>query len=423
MDTVRLVTGLGLVIAILTGATVLAREAPQEPRVDLIAYVTPEGAVEVIAPDGTGPSRISPDVEGFFTWPTWSPDARRIVFSGLTRQADGQRRTTLLAYSPADDGTREIYVDESPTAGLVAEDTLHYAYWSPNGERLAFIAITPLGLSLFVDDLSDDPGAEHVMDNGPLWICWSPDSSRLVVHRRNDHFIVEDGDPRAINVGAGNYRVPSWEPHTEAITVAIAVAGTRHSISTLDPAGTRPISTLTETSPAPAFLWSPGGRRLAVADSGRPVLINGSAFLVYTEVRVLGRDGTGPLNEVKGAIVAHFWSPNGAKLAYVTLAEHQGMLRWNVLDVESGERWPLTEFTPSTEQMVVFQFFDQYAHSHTPWSPNSDALVFAGNLDSGPVAASHTSGRHRPNIIVAGVDEGSPTLVVAEGRLASWSPR
>ena len=71
------------------------------------------------------------------------------------------------------------------------------------------------------------------------------------------------------------------------------------------------------------------------------------------------------------------------------------------------------------------QFFDQYAYSHSLWSPDSKALVFSGVLDTGTVTASYSGlpGHIEPHIIVVGVDPNPSARFIADGILAFWSPR
>ena len=96
-----------------------------------------------------------------------------------------------------------------------------------------------------------------------------------------------------------------------------------------------------------------------------------------------------------------------------------------VLDPSDGSTWPLVEFIPSLDQLVVFQFFDQYAYSHSPWSPDSRSLVFAGRIADLAVPASFGFGQQseEPGIIVIDSEPVPYTQVIAEGILAFWSPR
>ena len=72
-----------------------------------------------------------------------------------------------------------------------------------------------------------------------------------------------------------------------------------------------------------------------------------------------------PIYVVREPTLAHFWSPDGKKIAYAGLAETPGVLRWSVLDVESGVQSALVDLVPSVGQLTMFQFFDQYAYSHS----------------------------------------------------------
>ena len=98
------------------------------------------------------------------------------------------------------------------------------------------------------------------------------------------------------------------------------------------------------------------------------------------------------------------------------------MLRWNILNVADGSRWPLADFLPSADQLVMLQFFDQYAHSHSVWSPASRSLVMAGRIAGGAVSAAL---RRQPadQIIVMGTDPDPSLHVISNGHLGFWSPR
>ena len=161
---------------------------PPVAKVDRIAYVGLDARVRSVNPDGSDSMRISRG-EGFFTWPTWSPDARSLVFSSVVTQVDGSTRVTLFAADAISGELDELYVSEPGASGLLAQGVVHYPLWAPDSSRVAFIAVTSRGLTLFVDDLEDEDGADLILDQGPLWISWSPDSRYLLAHRGNDHYL------------------------------------------------------------------------------------------------------------------------------------------------------------------------------------------------------------------------------------------
>ena len=86
-------------------------------------------------------------------------------------------------------------------------------------------------------------------------------------------------------------------------------------------------------------------------------------------------------------------------------------------DVESRE---LFRFRPSGEVFTMLSFFDQYAYSHSPWSPDGTRLVVAGS--EGPVAERRNG--HTPtgaSIFVLDAVGDAPPAEIAQGNVAFWS--
>ena len=81
----RLYVGLAILVALMVAIAVLGSRGgdtstteplPPKAGVNRIAYVSLDGQVRTIRPDGSDERRISPEElspeDGFFTWPTWS---------------------------------------------------------------------------------------------------------------------------------------------------------------------------------------------------------------------------------------------------------------------------------------------------------------------------------------------------------------
>ena len=421
-----------VVIAVLGGRggfTSSTPSLPPEQGVNRIAFVDLDAQVRSMNPDGSDVRQISSG-EGSFTWPTWSPDARTLVYSGVVTEEAGSPRISLFAFNAASGSTREIYVSEPGIVGFLADDVVHYTLWSPDSSRLAIVVVTSRGLSLLIDDLGHSAGADFVLDQGPLWLSWSHDSRYLLVHRGADHFLVNTLDGNQVNqldLQAFAYRVPAWKPHQETVTF---VSGDRLQELTLSTADviadgldlTQPIA---EVPAYPAFLWSPDGAFLAVAGPARVFGYQDKQLFIYLNLRLYPEDKEKQPVEIRDNILAYFWSPDGTKLAYVTLSEKRGVLRWMVFNVADGSRLPLVDFTPSPDQLTMFQFFDQYSYSHSLWSADSQSLVFAGRLSTEAVSASwglerSVQGSH---IIVVDVSPIPSPASIAEGSLGFWSPR
>ena len=436
----RLYAGFAVFLAIVVVVVLLGERGgrgsdeeslPPKLGVNRIVYVTLDNRIIAVNPDGTEPQQISP-AEGIYTWPTWSPDARKLVYSGMVRLSPNDLKISLLASDPASGETQDLYVNDPGIAGILADGVLHYPMWSPDSGRLAFVVVTRVGLSLFIQDVRGNADAEFVLARGPLWSSWSSDSQYLLVHRNEDHFLVdtlEGNQISELDIKAFRYRVPAWKPGDKVVTLTSEDESGGFTISTARVAGGQieEPEPMLDLSGDPVFLWSPNGEFLAVAGAGPVLTYRGMRLFVYEGLTVIPTDRKKDSIVIEDSLLTFFWSPDGSKLAYVTRSDTPDVVRWMVLDVTDGSSWPLADFVPSQNQMVMFQFFDQYAYSHSLWSPDSSSLVFAGKLESGTVTASmgSTTGRQPagPSIIVLGVEPNSPIKTIAEGIMAFWSPR
>ena len=397
--------------------TLPADAVPPLPDSDLIVYNTLDGQIALIEPDGTHSWKIT-DGERFYAWPIWSPDGRTIAFSGPEQRADGTEGLALFIHSLKDRETRTVYVNERGM-GPILPEMPHYPYFSPDGSRLAFMASVSSGLTLFVTDAGSDAEPTPLIRNAPLYASWSPDSDRLLVHGGADHYLVtiQDGSGIVARLGASavNYRVPDWSSYSGDMAIVSQDPSGKGGIYTTD-AGSLDMRLIAETPGHAAFLWSPDGELLAVA---RSRLSSGTG---YDGVRLFSSIGVPQPIGIDDPVAAFFWSPDGSKLAYVSEGTEGAYLQWKILDIDTGETWPVAEFLPSLPQTTIFRFFDQFAHSHSPWSPDSRSLVFSGILRAEGVSAS--SGRQQPPQIIVAETEPHPAIdQIAGGFMAFWSPR
>ena len=105
----------------------------------------------------------------------------------------------------------------------------------------------------------------------------------------------------------------------------------------------------------------------------------------------------------------------------MTPSERRGVLRWKVFNVEDASSWSLGDFTPSSLQLTLFQFFDQFAYSHSLWSADSRSLVFSGAM-SGVTAFASTGLQPAPQIIVLDTGPNPSAETLADGIFGVWSP-
>ena len=426
----RLLIGFAALLFLLISAAIVPQLRPSlDPGVNLIAFVDADGDVMTMKPDGLQVNQVSPEVDGFFTWPTWSPDANTLVYSGVVDEGDSLQ-LNLYASDTSGNASRVIYASEPGEVGLLAQGVVHYPLWSPDGERLAFIATAGGQLSLFMDDLRDDPAARHLLDDGPLWMSWAHDSSFLAIHRGPEHFVVSGGgesEVQPLEIREIGYRVPALHPLDGSLTLRSQPAALKASVSSvrLDGSKVQSITPLRSVDGEAAFLWASTGRHVAIGEASQYLMYRDSALPVYSGIAVVPLGTSHSVVELDLPVLAFFWSPDGTKIALVTLSDKQGALAWALYDVASDERMRLVDFAPSAEQLTVFQFFDQYAYSHSVWSPDSSSIVFAGDLLTDSVTASlgDHPGHSSFHIVVVDVEPVAEAHVIAEGIMGFWSPR
>ena len=383
-----------------------------------IAYVTADLRIWTVSPDGTDKRLVTPE-EGRYAWPTWAPDGKTVAYSAIT---DGEETTdvSLFAVTDGGDDRRVLYRGDPEYAGiLVAPKLPHYAVWSPDGERLAFITGGESGLEVYVDDLRDSTPPTLVAGVPPVYLSWSSNSRYVLVHRGGNHLLVdtEQGmEVQPLDSFATGYRAPAWWPSGDVMTVVDRDDQSGRYGVYMQNIGDTDGSTLGESAARVAFLWSPTGEWLALGRSDTPGLP------AYEEVVLVSPNGDQHPTSITGIVIAFFWSPDGSMLAYVTTTDTAGVWTWTVLDVETGQTRKLIEFVASDDFVIWLQFFDQFIYSHQLWSPDSNAIVFSGRVAVSSVGAS-TGVQETDQVIVMTVGRLPTVDLIAEGTMAFWSPQ
>jgi Tol biopolymer transport system component len=163
--------------------------------------------VYVVAPDGTGETKLTTTERATAGPLSWSPDSTRIAVS---RGGD--------IYSVRADGTGETRLTVSPDA----EDQ---PAWSPSGAKIAYVdeSNSSPGIKVMNVDGSGatrltSPNATYLADGSP---AWSPDSSRLAFARDAALWLVNADGAGVRLVAAGDqlkqYASPQWAPDGSSI--------------------------------------------------------------------------------------------------------------------------------------------------------------------------------------------------------------
>lgn len=383
--------------------------APNAPRVgeqahDRIVVATGDGRIYHVDPDGADRIDLVGDGEPTASQPVWRPDGRRLGWS----QADS-----------AGFGITTSNIDGSEVRRAATPFNGYYGYWDPTSSRIGFLGNAPPGTGLVLDDGSGTPISRTVDSDTFYYFSWSPDGSRWVVNSGSGMRIVGlDGKRTSIDLDGAAFRAPTWAPDGK---ILLAVArGDRSTIVRYDP-DTGDTEDLLDVGAFANFVLDPTGRKLAIESfdvgaasdgAGEQRALRGqpepSAEVLVYDV------ATGTTEQVFDSVSGGFWwSPDGARLAVLT-GEVDGAELWNRWLVWSEAESFLTErltITPTFAGAYV-PFFDQYAQSVTPWSPDSRAFVYAGADESG------SSGvfvqRAEPDM--------PPVRITDDGEAAFWSP-
>jgi TolB protein len=403
---------LALLMALLAGCAISLPGQPAPPPPPRVAFVTTEYAVATISATGGQATIISPSlapgakdsVERRYAWPAWSPDGQRVAFMAID---DGGASGAILVAGA--DSTNRVTIHELPSNYPI------YLSWSPDGTTVSMLTSGVDTLHLLLGDASGRGAAREVTTGQPLFSSWAPDSQSLLVHDGSALYTIAARPPQtgpatsiqreAVNVDPSAFRAPAWSP-TGAFQVMAGDDGIGGDALYLRDRDGQ-VRLLAETNGLPAFVWSPTGDHLAWTAALGPFLYDG--------LHVGTLDGNNPQRIVDEPVLAFFWSPDGAHIAYLTLTEDGSALDWCVVPVTGGSVKTVASFAPSREFIQLVTFFDQYAQSVALWSPDSRSLIFTGWQLSDDLNSP-------PSIYIVPADGSTPARALTHGHIGFFAP-
>ena len=398
--------------------------------VDRIVYVGNDFQIYTVNSDGTdrqlvtgnirfsGLDPSSPEPEtALFSWPSWSPDNSRVLFSAVFSGEPFARAALLTADAQGGRSTM-LFTNPPGPLSMVAQDSPYYALWSPDGKHVAFlVGGDEDGLALYLAPSQGEREAQVITTGSPLYLAWSQDAQSLLLHRQSNILRVDlDAPGTAFPMGPPSidYRAPSWSPTSDAMAFLITDDGGNGALYTARFDGSRRTA-LATTRGFASFLWAPQGERIAIGHSLDP------ADRTLHEVQVVDVDTkeSVTLAAQEEPVLAFFWSPDGSMIALVTPNASRDSLQWQVVDSHTGATKKVVEFNPSSDLLTVLVYFDQYTQSHQVWSPDSRYLLFTGTI---PEPGSNAgTGQRASQVFVVEVEGNRPPIPIDEGHLASWS--
>ena len=324
--------------------------------------------------------------------PAWSPDGARLAWSAFDRrQADSP--ATLALATP--EGTWRV---DHPAVFVP-----FYLAWRPDGQAVAALAEGPIGLELTVTD-APTGDCEIIHRGAPLYFAWSPDGA-LAIHSGV-------GEAARLDVRGIGYDNDAFR---------FVVPGTFSAPAFIDGGGVLAVVARADTPELVVLDRSASVERVVSdAEFGARFVVDASgAWVASTSARgssgafVVHHLPTDTLAFVDDKSPALFaWSPDAQHLLFTRLVEVGDfpILEWCTW--HDGEvRVHARARTTPTFGREVLPFHEQFARSHSWWSPTSDAFCYAALDDRG-----------NDTIWVATLRSERPERLVT-GSLAVWSPR
>jgi hypothetical protein len=250
----------------------------------------PLASIVLVNPDGTGLTKLA---EGYH--PKWSPDGRKVLFSGI-------------------DGIHMINWDGTGDFRIYADESVEMYRWSPDGRMIAFVTTTCLdpnceSISRSLRVIRQDASGLSLLTDDAMWPAWSPDSRRIAyVGGRGDIYVINsDGTGRRLLTSQPNARELDWSSDGARLVFS-AVGVDNFDIFVIKPDGSE-ISQLTQgpeldTQPK----WSPDGSKLIYVTDHHP-----------RRVAIMNRDGSGQrdlTSDPSWNDQDPDWSPDGRQIVF-----------------------------------------------------------------------------------------------------------
>ena len=407
-----------------------AQPAPDEvesdptPTVQRIAFITSDQRLATIRSDGSQRQLLT-DTEERFQFPAWSPNGSQVAVIG----GDSVYVIEVAADGSAAGALQPLYED--------ATEPPFYLYWSPDGQAITFLANHPDGIALHLAGVNGGADSSRLLSVGqPFYWDWLPDSDQILIHSgfagddaRLALLNPDDADTLEELGNPGFFQAPGVSANGDYWAYAELNEQGDSRLVVVNAAGDLAFS---EPHLGQLTLsWSPHDNLLAFTSP----TVDSAAF--YGPLQLFEPESQRRQTLSDDVVIAYFWSPDGSRIAYVTLPnsgdggvqaqartyrtglsataepvrpvqmERPELDLW-IVEVSSGRNRRIGSFEPTNLFISQFlPFFDQYALSHQIWSADSERLVLPILLDG------------RSQIVAVSVSDGTVSPI-AEGLIGFW---
>ncbi len=347
-------------------------------------------------------------------WPAWNP-----VFDVMAVSVETNGRSELRVVDFEGHTERVLFASPEGVAPVIAPRVPHYPMWSPGGNVLSYVAQSTYGLTLFLSHLEGTFGPDAIINGAPLFSAWCTDNNFLAVHAGEELAVVEVEGSRTtaeISQRALGFRTPAYSDDAEVLAYALPEDGGA-VIMKAKFQGTGGVE-VARFAGGVALGFRPGTQELTVAMTADP---STGGFDELWSID-LGRDGAPSRKLARGPFVSFLWAPTADRLAVVAPA-FSGDGRYVIRSLSpEGKAIAASEpFLPSEDYRIYLAFFDQYANSHSLWTPDGSTLIVGGRLPGDGVSPSF--GDPEPSYVMTwAAERGAAFETVAAGEIAFCAP-
>ena len=395
------------------------------PMAGRLAIVDAQGRLVVAQPNGTSVVLVAGASQGEISFPAWSPDGSRLVWSA-TSPVGAQVATSTVGVGAA-----------LTTVALTEAAPTYYAWRPPlarsvpgtppttappvSSARVAWTRAVEDQADLGVLDLTAASPPRTLTSGERVQFWLSPDGTRAIVHGGDTGLAVVDldtGVSMPLSVTPAEFETPVW---LENDSVLLGVqAGTNRYLSIIDTSTGRRQDLLRYEGTIQYVVDSTGQRIAYQVNSGgggggvNPAVLRQTPPPTTVPTATIGRlslfdrRDNSTRSILDSAALAFTWSPLSDRLAFLAQAGG-GALQWRFWTERSIESSVL--FQPSPAMQRHYEAFTQHEQSTRWFSPDGKAFVFAGRVAD------------LEGIWVQPLDGFGPPARVGTGTLAVWSPQ